>query len=197
MTHLRQALTRAMMRRLMNITEHDETPPDPLDTGKFWTSDNPVDEHRYLRPNWSTWHPNIQGWVNEVGEKIISQGSQYYVPPIVQREAFFASLKPGEIEKCIKTYYKSLQARYLKAQQPQEKRQSSAVTNRHNTRKNTVSKHMRSNHKGLTLSQKARWRTDSRDKVPEVVGPEWDWLFEARYQSTDDSESEGEEQPEK
>jgi hypothetical protein len=123
----------------MGLPKASEAVPDPLPNGEFWTTADPGDSNRRLRPSWQSWSPN-EAWQGEVVRKIIAQPEKFYQPPgLVDAKEFFASLQDVEIQKSIQTYWTTLHNKWLIAQKSSHERSEAASINRRKARKNAVS----------------------------------------------------------
>ncbi|KAI0696436.1 hypothetical protein BC835DRAFT_1305624 [Cytidiella melzeri] len=168
-------LIRAVMRTLMGtVISSNETTPH-LPDGRVWTSDDPLDHSRRLRPIWSAWLPNEISWRDEVVEKAKNQGKQLYmVPRGVDAEQFFASLTVVELQNATQTYWTSLHHKWLKDCKSAQEKEKLAGEARVKQRRVT----------------KVKARIQNRDKVPEIAGPDYNWMFLAKYQSDEYSAAE-------
>ncbi|KAI0092818.1 hypothetical protein BDY19DRAFT_990498 [Irpex rosettiformis] len=170
-------VARAVLKELMGIQGTVEMVPSPLENGKFWTSDDPTAPDRRLRPSWDHWQPNASSWLEEVLAVASQRGETYYeVPRGIDSAAFFASITAVEIKASVKQYWTSLSKKWSDSKKDDTKRRQDTSAGRHRTRR----------------SKKAERRTVHRDKVPELMDPDKDFMFDPRYQSDDVTQDEDE-----
>lgn len=55
------------------------SPPDPLPSGDFWTTDDLTSTQRFLRPSWDAWAPNEEAWLPQAIEKIRQDGHNLHM----------------------------------------------------------------------------------------------------------------------
>ncbi|KAI0091371.1 hypothetical protein BDY19DRAFT_935397 [Irpex rosettiformis] len=135
-----ESVVRAVMRKMMGVAHGSDETPNPLLNGKFWTTDNPMDPNRALRPIWTSWPPNQSSWLREAVQKVQLNGHQYYAHPGgVNVKEVIERLTEVEIESALQTYWTSLRVKFLAKQKPVEEQSSKARDARLKGRRQNVS----------------------------------------------------------
>ncbi|KIP04678.1 hypothetical protein PHLGIDRAFT_120506 [Phlebiopsis gigantea 11061_1 CR5-6] len=167
-----QGLARAVLRKLMQFYDYHTRPPHPLPNEQYWTTDNTNDPSRSLRPTWDTWTPNREAWLDDAVKRAKISGHDIHE---ISREEI-TGLTTVQIEAAFETAWSSLRVKYHSGNKSQEQEIEKKRGKRRYTRKD----------------QKAKERAEARKSLPQLQGADYDWLFQAKYQSSDWSQSEGE-----
>lgn len=119
----------------MGVPTTNESVPDPLESGDYWTPTNP----RLLRPGWKEWQDN-QGWQDELTHKVKTLGHGLYSPdqnfPIQQ---YMDNVPEVAIRYAIRRYWITLSTKWKLEQKSIEEVKASAAAKRRRARTNNVS----------------------------------------------------------
>ncbi|KAH9941393.1 hypothetical protein B0H21DRAFT_824474 [Amylocystis lapponica] len=162
-----QLVVRTTLHNLIG-TDHKSVPPPPLHKGCFWTAGS--EHERSLRPSWDSWYENKVGWAREVAEKIRVDGTRWHS---ALSQAELQAVAAADLDAAIQSAWDTLRTKYKVSQKTEEEREEKKRRTRHEQRKN----------------KKAKERAAFRHLVPELAGSDHDYLVQARYQSSDESDS--------
>ncbi|EIW56567.1 uncharacterized protein TRAVEDRAFT_30055 [Trametes versicolor FP-101664 SS1] len=147
--------------------------PKPMKRG-FWSDEDPLSPTRLLRPRWEDgWPTNREGWVADVVQKVKRDGRRWSTS---LSQEMLNILPDDVIEDGLETCFGNMAKRY------KERRDQTKAT-----REETLMYKRQRRRKVI----KAGERSDVREHIPALVGPEWDWFFQWQYQSTDESDHSG------
>ncbi|RDX44359.1 hypothetical protein OH76DRAFT_1359800 [Lentinus brumalis] len=165
------ACMRAVMQGLMGIDKKDP-PPKPMKQG-YWSTPDPAHPNRLLRPRWEEgWESNRVAWGSDAVQKVKADARRF---SSVLSQEMLDALPEDVIMKGINTTFNT----HLKNWKAIN--DSTAAD-----RKLKAQKARRHTRKG----KKALERYKYRQAVPELCTPEFSFIFQARYQSTDESDDE-------
>ena len=177
----------------MDIPRDSAVLPEPLPTNKtgtreYWSTIKVEGgEKRILRPGWAdTWTDNEIGWARQLAESIQKDGARWNS---VVKQDELTGLPVATIVNSIRVTHTSWVKAYKKSKKPVVDQSLVKQRQRRNGRKVQVC-NCRS-HVIMVLTwhfQKANQRAKYRVDVPEAIGPEWAFLKETIYQSTDESD---------
>ena len=124
----------------MRVSTTSDDIPEPLGELPTWTSQNPVDPERMLRPVWDQWGLNEKTWVPEVVKKIKTQGATFYSPHhSFDMNAYLATLTESDVKNAVHTYWLTLSGKWKFARKTADERDSVAISKRRKGRQNNVS----------------------------------------------------------
>ncbi|ETW82455.1 hypothetical protein HETIRDRAFT_120750 [Heterobasidion irregulare TC 32-1] len=162
---------RNIMYDWMEIPHDSAVLPDPLPIDEAGVQDG-AEDNRILRPGWTdSWCANEAGWAKNVVAGVQMDGARWN-PSANQTE--LAELVTPTILAAIHVTFSSWVKAYKKSKKPIVDQSIVRQKQRRNGRK----------------TQKANSRKMYRVLVPEAAGPEWAFIGETMYQSTDESEEE-------
>ena len=132
-----QSVVTAVFQRCLGVFTKNAELPDPLEDGRFWSSDDPMDTTRRLHPVWSRWAANAS-WVPEVVEMIKKDAMKYNA----NKGERVAKASTKELTDLVHTSWTSMKNRYmLKFKDPAQVLNKNTRNRRYN-RKKTVSTHL-------------------------------------------------------
>lgn len=181
---------------MMGLTSSRDLPDPPCAGANdlFWLITEEADGSikSVLRPQWELdWATNDVGWVGEAIKKIRSNGCRWN--PTVDAEELRCT-EDSTISRAIQTAFSSWKDSYRKQKKPVDTQESVKTKRRRHGRKNTVgrvSKRDMSVSSNI-ISQKATNRKNYRSNIPELRKKKYNFIFQAAYQSSDESGEEEE-----
>ncbi|GBE80095.1 hypothetical protein SCP_0212980 [Sparassis crispa] len=160
-------IVRAAMYHLIGI-DSKTVPPSSLHEGVFWSGEV-GDENRALRPNWETWNVNKVAWVREIVQKIQTDGMCWHSGLTSEQ---LQNMAMSDIEVAINSVWETMRARVKASQKSKAEHHVNKIKNRRTARKKKPASVKRSEMMFLL----------------ELKGAEYDYLFDWKYQSTDESQ---------
>ncbi|KII96109.1 hypothetical protein PLICRDRAFT_26329 [Plicaturopsis crispa FD-325 SS-3] len=167
------ALTKAIYNVLFAMmgTEANEPLPDPMQNNAFYTPSTIADEAPHLRPDWTVSFSNNSKWHSDFIARFRIDG--HALSPGCPKSTV-DDIPVATLKKLMgKPMFKNLKERYKEQQKDLPERKETVALARRNERRAT----------------KAAERAEARSLLADADASDLDWMFQAKWQSSEDSGS--------